>query len=458
MGNLFNGPVLVIDDQAKRDDTKDTIKKLIREIESNGYPCIIYDDIPEDPEAFVKHLSGFSFLLLDWRLFEHGSDDPDLAGLVPPVALGEAIVDFIKLVTEETFIPIFIATNEKNEKVVRALKKAKLYDPKDPLKNSIFIKKKTELVKGSLFVALRKWAKESPSIYALKEWEREYTKAKNSLFLEFFKISHAWPEAIWTAANEDNSPSPSDDLGEAITKNLYTRMAPFKFDRKNILVSDEPASASEVRKVMEGERFIANTFLDDTRISPGDIFDYTGENRGSYRYLLNIRPMCDTVLGRDPNPDLYFLKGKKASKSEAHTERGDQQCVPFLFNGKVIAFSFKDLVIKSWEDVKNDRKGRLLEPYITRVQQKYGLFIQRQGLPRAPWQAYFDQKPVDEYTLYKDKRTNKWCLELGDSAATKKVFSTKAIALNRLKTIVGKKGGRVKVLKLDNTIQKEITF
>lgn len=392
MGNLFNGPVLVIDDQAKKPETTDTIKKLIKEIKSKGYPCVIYDDIPEDPEVFVKHLSGFSFLLLDWRLFEPGSD-PDLAGIKPPEALGEAIVEFIKLVSEETFIPIFIATNEKNTTVVKTLKDAGLYDPRDPLKNSIFIKKKDELVKGSLFTALNKWIKESPSIYALKEWELEYTKARNSLFLEFFKISHSWPEAIWVASKEDKSPSPSDDLGDAITRNLYTRMAPFEFDEKNIVVSEIPASAKEVRKVMEGERFIRNELLDPNRISPGDIFSYEDDDRGSCRYLLNIRPMCDTVIQRDSNPCLYFLKGKSVTRKNGMNERSDQEFVPFLFDGKVISFAFKDMLIRHWNDVKSLRQGRLLEPYITRIQQKHGLFIQRQGLPRSPWQAYFDKKP-----------------------------------------------------------------
>ena len=40
-----------------------------------------------------------------------------------------------------------------------------------------------------------------------------------------------------------------------------------------------------------------------------------------------------------------------------------------------------------WNNIKDNRIGRLLPPYITRVQQKYAHYLQRQGLPRIPKQA-----------------------------------------------------------------------
>ena len=40
-----------------------------------------------------------------------------------------------------------------------------------------------------------------------------------------------------------------------------------------------------------------------------------------------------------------------------------------------------------WGDWKNKRIGRLIPPYSTRLQQRFGAFIQRIGLARIPAQA-----------------------------------------------------------------------
>ena len=43
---------------------------------------------------------------------------------------------------------------------------------------------------------------------------------------------------------------------------------------------------------------------------------------------------------------------------------------------------------RTWADMSDLRKGRLIEPMITRIQQKYALYSQRQGLPRLPDDLY----------------------------------------------------------------------
>ena len=37
-----------------------------------------------------------------------------------------------------------------------------------------------------------------------------------------------------------------------------------------------------------------------------------------------------------------------------------------------------------YSKVKAGREGRLLHPYVTRVQQRYALYARRQALPRIP--------------------------------------------------------------------------
>ena len=70
-------------------------------------------------------------------------------------------------------------------------------------------------------------------------------------------------------------------------------------------------------------------------------------------------------------------------------EKINHAVVAFLDDGKIIEFKFSDFEIKEWDDIKDSRVGRLLPPYINRIQQRYSLYMQRQGLPRIPDDAIF---------------------------------------------------------------------
>ena len=49
---------------------------------------------------------------------------------------------------------------------------------------------------------------------------------------------------------------------------------------------------------------------------------------------------------------------------------------------------FKDWFVTTWGEVKDKSRGRLLDPYVTLLQQRNALFSQRQGLPRLPENFY----------------------------------------------------------------------
>ena len=55
--------------------------------------------------------------------------------------------------------------------------------------------------------------------------------------------------------------------------------------------------------------------------------------------------------------------------------------------GNILCFTFRELKIKKWKDIKDYRIGRLLPPYITKIQQKYASYLQRLGLPSIPEKA-----------------------------------------------------------------------
>ena len=52
-----------------------------------------------------------------------------------------------------------------------------------------------------------------------------------------------------------------------------------------------------------------------------------------------------------------------------------------------VRFDFRKFCVRKFSELKNRRVGRLLHPYLTRIQQRFGLYLQRQGLPRIPEEA-----------------------------------------------------------------------
>ena len=58
-----------------------------------------------------------------------------------------------------------------------------------------------------------------------------------------------------------------------------------------------------------------------------------------------------------------------------------------LHEGKTVRFDFRKFDKKKFSDIKDKREGRLIHPYITRIQQRFALCLQRLGLPRIPEEA-----------------------------------------------------------------------
>jgi len=176
-------------------------------------------------------------------------------------------------------------------------------------------------------------------------------------------------------------------------------MSPFEFS-DDILNKRGPGIEKDaIRKVLEGERFIRSNHLQANDIGTGDIFkeEYVDNGSNRIRYYLNIRAQCDLL--RSSNPDkieLYCLKGRVIDENTINKKSGipfiegqfiekvNHAIIGCIDDGIIIEFLFRDLKVKKWKDLKNKRIGRLLPPYITRIQQRYALYLQRQGLPRTP--------------------------------------------------------------------------
>jgi hypothetical protein len=136
--------------------------------------------------------------------------------------------------------------------------------------------------------------------------------------------------------------------------------------------------------------------LNDDDVSTGDLF-----RRKRGKFYLNIRAACDLISGRsgqecDDSIILYLIKGKSINHAEAKRmfskkygtfSEIESHSIIFPFNNKAIKFDFKDLEIMNWSKIKDNRVGRILPPYINKIQQKYAAYFQRQGLPRLPQKA-----------------------------------------------------------------------
>lgn len=406
---LFRGIAVVIDDEINDGDTN--IRSILEQINEKNIPCLAYSSLPA--EDVIPSLHHLAFLLLDWRLIKNDVASADiLAGIQIPSTLLESQVvenvEFLKKIANVCFCPIFIFSNEDQTQIVDRLIEEGIYSSDKP--NHIFVKSKNELLgEKRLFNEIEEWIKLNPSIYVLKEWEKEYQRSKNQLFADFQQLSPLWPKIMWETYSDDGA-NKSLELGGLISRNILNRMMPFEFSNEIIGAEGSDIDEVDIRRVLEGERFLNNKYLHEDDISTGDVFkevytDDAGVQR--YRYYLNIRAQCDLLRENNiGDVELYCLKGRLVQEKSVNKEddsirflpqfgqfieKVSHAVIPFLDEGGIIEFLFKDLKIIKWKALKDKRVGRLLPPYINSVQQRYTLYLQRQGLPRVPKIIAFDK-------------------------------------------------------------------
>ena len=99
--------------------------------------------------------------------------------------------------------------------------------------------------------------------------------------------------------------------------------------------------------------------------------------------------------------ELYCIEGKRLRDTELRTQYQEGHFVERVWEtvafsvdeGSSLRFDFRRLRMEKFSALKDQRIGRLLHPYLTRIQQRFGLYLQRQGLPRIPEQAIPVEQP-----------------------------------------------------------------
>lgn len=384
--NLMSGIAVVIDDEFQGDDKKNTdrIFQIVEEIEREWkIPFYRTQEIPSD-NVSSNLLQSASFILLDWKLWPSGTGELEKE-------LIDKNVEFLEK-AKEYFVPVFIFTNENYSDVIDNLPES-LYNQNKPENNFIFIKGKTEVTKDNIFNSIEDWVRINASVYTLKTWEQEFYKSKKKLFGSMYAKSSDWPKVFWRSYEEDGV-NPSLSITNLINDNLSGRFKMDIFERQILASNSFDVSGEEIKSLIQEASFIVKDNLADDDIRSGDLFKMP-----QGKYLINIRPDCDCVpRGADEKVEdieLYCIKGKSMSKKEVskayeegHFNEKVWESILFSpYEGKTIRFNFNKFEKKKFSKIKGNRIGRLIHPYITKIQQRYAFYLQRQGLPRIPEKA-----------------------------------------------------------------------
>lgn len=292
------------------------------------------------------------------------------------------------------------------------------------------------------YKGLLKSCLENKSVFKITDGE--YNSESRCFDFELYKQSPEWVSIILNLMKRDTLDY-QQEFGDFITRSLVNRMNGFSFDKDIIGIPEQDGTLEndELRKVLESERYVSyNHDSLPQQYYTGDLF-----TKGS-TYYLNIRAQCDLSRPKDEiyNPDLYLIKGKKLRDKEilmnplkiteecrldfgngdyeslenivelcsdqeqlntlnhkiqkhqsktflrygAFIERADKVIVGCIAGEKTIQFSL-DITVKNENTLDEEgikRIGRLLPPYITRVQQKCFQYMTREGVMPIPEELY----------------------------------------------------------------------
>ena len=385
--SLMSGIAVVIDDKLENaatgeDGNRDLIVKIVERLEQDwNLPFYKANKMPPE-ETWPNLLQAASFILLDWELWPSSSSQLEEEGIKKNIQFLEKAKDY--------FVPVFIFTNEATEDVENLLPLA-VYREESPEKNFVFIRGKASLLpRGSSdFSTIENWIRQNASVYALKTWEQAFYTAKKELFSSMYARSPDWPKVFWKTYTDD-SVDPSSSLTHLINESLWGRMRTGAFEAEILGTPYADVRREDLLALIGETSFLAQNNLPEDEIRCGDLFQSSEK-----KFLLNLRPDCDCVPRggqRIDRVELYCVAGEEMNDQElsekyqnGHFEEQVSEGVAFAaYKGRSVRFNFKKLRVKRFAEIKDKRVGRLLHPYLTRIQQRYALYLQRQGLPRIP--------------------------------------------------------------------------
>lgn len=398
---LFKGIAVVIDNGIGKEAA---IDQILASIKASGGHAIGLTERPAT-DYDLEHFSRVSFFIMDWNLANEAGE-PLAAGVRLPGSLHEEMVAeniaFLKRLSKNRHAPVFIFTNEEPSDVEHELS----VDPelhKSVQESHILVRRKVD-VTDKLYEVLEGWARDTPSVLTLKTWEKNFLRAANDLFIDLQNRTPYWPVLLWQTFDEDGVP-PNVEMNRLLNRLVESRselldldLTPFFELVEKQRKQDEDSYRASMQKVLEGERFLRGERLQAGIYAPGDVFAFPVQN-GKTSLYINVRAECDCLRGSE-DMQLYLLQAKRVDDVESKidpkfgtfTSEKDGEAIIFaMMDGETYSIKFKDMKIKTLKQIQKDgadRVGRLLPPFITRVQQRYASYVQRPGMPRIPSAMY----------------------------------------------------------------------
>ncbi len=438
---LFKGIAVIVDDEIGKPDS--SIVQIRKHIESQNIPVATYEEIPNCD--IIPSLSNAAFVILDWE-YKNGTLAIDIssgervtfASSELQTSQKEKLIEFLKKLIDQTFVPVFIFTLHSEDSIKSSLQDNGLWIDNKP--NRIFIKRKNDIdTSEKLFSEIENWLKEMPSVYVFKEWEKVVSKNKDEMFLELYKFSPNWVKVIWDMLKEDVEKEFIYEFGTFITRTLNNRITSYSFD-ETFIKNDTKVEPKELLQVLEGERYFRYREQPQQAYT-GDLF------KKGKKYYLNIRAQCD--LSREEDPVLYCIEGEKLGRNRivkdhikmtpegkitfgdessfllteilpmfgdegkiedlnskleelnkkfrkhrdsvfyrkgSFLERNDKVIISCVNGEEVIEFGLGICLIKfkDFKEKEIKRIGRILPPFITRIQQKCAQNLVREGITPVP--------------------------------------------------------------------------
>ena len=407
---LFIGPAVVVDDEVDRADT--AAHAIVEQLDEAHFPVIRRSVIPPDEE--IVHWQAMSLIVLDWDLLGtisivsdgNDSDEDDGSALLgvalPDSVRGDPSTDslrFVRKLMKDLYCPVFIVSNLDVEAIWERLQEGLDEDETQQLKARVLVRSKTQ-GEGSLLEELDQWIAQHPAIYALKTWERGYEHAKAALFDDFQRSAVEWPGILWRTSDEDGV-NPNHDLTETISRNLLHRMDPHLFSPDLITSAATAESFDSVRNVLHQQAVLPAARLHADVIMPGDFFFEEDEQQEAPGGIdICLTPACDLIARGEmqaENIRMFMVRASRVKDSDLSSKTAIRKTIRksrdlvtevllhhLVPEDAMYVVRFKDWSVTTWGAVRNQRRGRLLDPYITLLQQRNALFAQRQGLPNLP--------------------------------------------------------------------------
>lgn len=394
---LFAGIGVVIDDKVfSSNEQEDRIITIVKELENvRKFPLVKYANLPDD--GVLAKLTNVSFLLLDWEI---EPKQEELGEEAPNVQLGAAlktenerrVIEIVQKTLKNSLVQVFIFSNQNIDSINQKLTDAGV----DLTKSQIFIKSKAELIEeGALFHKIGEWVDGVSGVYVAKAWDNAFNKAKNQFFAELANNTSHWPKALFKAATDDST-EPGEEITQAISQNIISRMQPIEISQEQIDKDPATPSKDEVLGIMKGQFFLEKASVASM---VGDLY-----KKGN-KYYMNIRPTCDCV-SRDGNSDCVYLLNCSRLKDNQVIEVFENghfketigcAVVGPLFENAVYRIYFKELKREDYSQWKDKKVGRILPPIINHITERYSLYVQRQALPRIPEEIIPFLPPQEAY-------------------------------------------------------------